>query len=111
MRKYLLATVASVLVSSPAVAKDGSIYIGADLGAAWPKSQNVDGAIDFTDTRLTDIAGENIGRLKYKAGIDVDMIGGYDFGMFRLEGEIGYKHGKVKTPDFASAFVTAINNA
>ena len=30
----------------------------------------------------------------YKTGVDVDMIGGYDFGMFRLEGELGYKRAK-----------------
>ena len=24
-------------------------------------------------------------------GFDVDVIGGYDFGMFRVEGELGYK--------------------
>ena len=25
-------------------------------------------------------------------GYDVDFRGGYDFGMFRLEGELAYKH-------------------
>ena len=28
---------------------------------------------------------------KHKMGYDVDVVGGYDFGMFRLEGELAYK--------------------
>ena len=38
-------------------------------------------------------------RAKLKTGYDVDVIGGYDFGMFRLEGELGYKHVKIKSID------------
>ena len=28
----------------------------------------------------------------YRTGFDVDAIAGYDFGVIRLEGEVGYKH-------------------
>ena len=38
--------------------------------------------------------------MRYKAGYDVDLRGGYDFGMFRLEGELGYKHAKMKSASF-----------
>src|SRR6266550_2958492 len=42
-------------------------------------------------------------------GYDVDLIGGYDFGMFRLEGELGYKRAKTKSLSLNSAFVNALN--
>ena len=44
-----------------------------------------------------------------KTGYDVDIIGGYDFGIFRLEGELGYKHSKIKSINIDDPFVTAIN--
>src|SRR5436189_5283121 len=101
MRKYLLATATVALIASPAFAKDGSGYAGIDVGAVWPNKQHVNGSIDFTNPLVPDVVSTDIGSLKYKTGIDADLIGGYDFGMFRLEGELGYKHGKMKTPNFA----------
>ena len=35
--------------------------------------------------------------IKHKTGIDADLIGGYDFGMFRLEAETGYKHASINS--------------
>ena len=37
------------------------------------------------------------------------LIAGYDFGMFRLEGELGYKRAKAKSVHLDDAFVTAFN--
>ena len=111
MQNYLLCAIALVSLgtASAAIAKDNSGYVGIDLGAAWANKQHVNGAIDFTDSRVTDIPFSDIGSIKYKTGFDTDLIGGYDFGMFRLEGELGYKHAKMKTPDFATSFVDAVN--
>jgi opacity protein-like surface antigen len=113
MRKYLLATVASltcVTAASPALAKDGSGYVGADIGIVWPKSHDVEGGIDFTNPAVADIPFHRIGSLDYKAGVDADIVGGYDFGLFRLEGELGYKHGNVNNLNVDSAFLGAINS-
>ena len=96
MRKYLLAAVAGAVIASPAIAKDNSGYVGADFGIVWPKSHDVEGAIDFTNDAVPDIPFHNIGNLEYNPGFDGDIIGGYDFGMSRIEGELGYKHGKIK---------------
>ena len=41
--------------------------------------------------RLTITAGVTI---MHNSGFDVDAIAGYDFGMVRLEGELGYKHAR-----------------
>ena len=48
---------------------------------------------------MTDVTLDNVARVKNKTGYDVDLIGGYDFGMFRLEGELGYKRAKLKNVD------------
>ena len=109
MRKLLLATAAAMVIATPAAARDGSGYIGADLGALFPKSQTVFGTIDFTNTGTTDFARTDVGSVKYKTGYDVDVVGGYDFGMFRLEGELGYKHAKTKSLNVSSTFVNALN--
>ena len=111
MRKLLLSGVAlaSLVTVSPAAAKDNTWYVGTDIGAVWPKSQNIFGAVDFTNGLVTDIPETDIGELKYKTGFDVDLIAGYDFGMFRVEGELGYKHAKAKELDLDGTFFTGIN--
>jgi opacity protein-like surface antigen len=43
-----------------------------------------------------------------KNGYDIDAIAGYDFGMFRLEGELGYKHTRIKSFTQDSTFTTAV---
>src|SRR6185369_2310722 len=109
MRKYLFAAVAAVAIASPAAAKDNSGYVGLDLGLLIPQKQDVDAAVNFTDPLVNDIAGSKVGSLKFKKGYDVDLVGGYDFGMFRLEGELGYKHSKAKSVNLDDNFVTAFN--
>ena len=102
MRRYLFATSALLIIATPAAAKDHSGYVGIDVGAVWPKSQDINGSVLFNGPVVcnptippttclppADIANSNIGSIKYKTGIDVDFIGGYDFGMFRVEGEVG----------------------
>src|SRR3954469_3443399 len=123
MRKYLLVTVAiASLAATPAAAKDGSGYFGGDIGAVWANSQDINGTVTFSGpvvcnpavppipcTTPGTFSANNVAKIKYKAGIDADLIGGYDFGMWRLEGELGYKHGKVKHHDFDSGFLGDIN--
>src|SRR5215207_1595023 len=101
MRNYLLATTALLMISAPAVAKDQSGYVGGDIGIVWPNSQDLHATANFTTLTVPAVEESDFGSLKYKSGIDVDLIGGYDFGMFRLEGELGYKPGKVKRGEFS----------
>jgi opacity protein-like surface antigen len=110
MRIYLLAaTAAAAIAATPALANDGSPYIGLEAGVTWPKSQHIDAAVDFTDPATPDILIGRAATVKHKMGYDVDGIFGYDFGMFRLEGELGYKHSKLKNARFDPAFITAFN--
>ena len=107
MRNYLLAAVAVAVFAAPAAAADGSGYVGIEGGVLFPKKQHVNGSVDFTTG--TDIVDSRVASVKYKTGYDVDLIGGYDFGMFRLEGELGYKRAKLDHANFNDAFVTAFN--
>jgi len=113
MRKLLFAGAAALAIATPAAAtNDNNGYIGLECGILFPKSQQVSGDVVFTNPLPggpVNFATTGIGSEKYKKGFDLDLIGGYDFGMFRLEGELGYKHAKPKTFEPSSAFVTAIN--
>src|SRR6478672_6074668 len=91
MRKLAFAVaLASTALATPAVARDHSFYAGLEGGAMW---------IEDVDFSYVDTAGRNIGpaalTTRHKTGFDVDAIAGYDFGMIRLEGELGYKRAGV----------------
>src|SRR5262249_40194343 len=110
MRKFLFAAAATAAIASPAAAtRDGAGYVGLEGGVMFPKSQTRFGTIDFTDPTVTDFPRAPVENVRYKAGFDVDVIGGYDFGMFRLEAELGYKHSKTKTINFNSNFLNSLN--
>ncbi len=113
MRKYLMAGAAALVIAAPAAAtNDNSGYVGLEGGILFPRSQSVSGDVVFTTPATggpTNFTTTSIGNQSYKKGLDLDFVGGYDFGMFRLEGELGYKHAKVKSFGPSNAFVTAIN--
>jgi opacity protein-like surface antigen len=136
MRTYLLAAVAAAAVATPAVAKDNSGYVGVEGGVLFPRSQNGDFAATFGQSAQSPAAGTTAplpgtglvgalpvglatppaaiaggSRVRWKTGYDVDLIGGYDFGMFRLEGELGYKRSKLKNFRTDTAFGSAVDAA
>jgi hypothetical protein len=85
MRKLaLMAVLASTAMAGPALAKDKAWYAGIEGGGMILEDLNFD------------IAGvSNVATANAKTGYDVDGIVGYDFGMFRMEGEVGYKHDRI----------------
>ena len=110
MKKLLLTSAAALVIATPAAATtDNSPYVGIEGGVMWPKSQDIFGNINFTNTATTDFARAEVARQRYKMGWDVDLIGGYDLGMFRLEGELGYKRAKNKNVSVNNTFITALN--
>jgi opacity protein-like surface antigen len=119
MRKYLLlAAVALTAVSSPALARDGQPYVGIEGGVLFPKEQDGDVFVDFTTTQSpatpvvagpVDFESGNAFGLDYKTGYDVDLIAGYDFGMFRLEGELGFKRSSLDELNIDDSFIAALN--
>ncbi len=121
MRKYLLAaTAAAAVVATPAMARDGSVYVGIEGGILFPKDNDADVFADFTTTQTPatplaavplDTTFENTFGISYKRGVDIDAIIGYDFGMFRLEGELGYKKSKFDDFEIDNSDLAAINLA
>ena len=88
MRYHLLAAVAALAIATPAAARDGSPYIGIegggmDLLTAKNNYQGIDGSLDGPIN------------IHHKLGLDADVVAGYDFGFFRAEAELGYKHATV----------------
>jgi opacity protein-like surface antigen len=112
MRNYLLAAVAAAALATPAFAKDGSPYVGLEGGVTFPQSQDLDGSITFDNTaNFPDVVSTRVGKLRYHPGYDLDVVGGYDFGMFRLEGELGYKRSKLKDVTVDNTFLGSLNTA
>jgi opacity protein-like surface antigen len=111
MRAVLLAAVATAAIASPAVAQSTGPYVGIEGGVLFPKSTHVDANVDYTDPAIPDETFNNVFKVKSKTGFDIDAIAGYDLGMFRLEGELGYKRAKNDSlhlnPDFVAAYEAA----
>lgn len=82
MIRYLLAGAALAALASSAEARDHSAYFGLEVGAMFPRSSTV------ADTTT----GDDLFRIKYKTGVDGDLIAGYDFGLIRAEVEAGHKY-------------------
>jgi OOP family OmpA-OmpF porin len=72
----------ALALATPAVARDGSGYVGFDAGLLMPDDMDFDYDSDFGF------------EAKLKNGYDLDIIGGYDFGFVRVEGELAWKYAK-----------------
>jgi len=89
MRKLAITVaLATTAIAAPALARDGSPYVGVEGGVMLVE----DTEYDYTDPT---ISIDNAYTLDHKTGWDADLVGGYDFGMFRVEGELGYKRASV----------------
>src|SRR6476469_2333906 len=129
LRQLLLATTASFAVAAtPAIARDNSGYIGIDLGVLIPQHQSGVFRSTFTQSAQSPAAGTTapapgtglVGALPallaappaaVSGGARIKWKEGYDFGMFRLEGELGYKRSKLKHFTQDTAFGAAVGAA
>ena len=114
MRNFLLAAVATAAIASPAMARDGSPYVGVDIGVMKPRDTNMDVDVVFpANPNPTIPSGANHFDqgfdVNYKTGYDADLIAGYDLGMFRVEGELGYKRATVSDLEIDQPFLFAVN--
>ena len=87
MRKLaIIMALASTAIAGPALARDKAWYIGVEGGGM------------IVENLQFDIAGlPAAATVKNREGFDADGIVGYDFGGFRLEGEVGYKEASVQS--------------
>ena len=81
MKKCALLVLALVLMTTQqGVAADGNgPYVGMSFGVTL-----------INDSNLSDTLG-NYGSQSYDPGFLMNMVGGYDFGLLRLEGEFAYR--------------------
>jgi opacity protein-like surface antigen len=85
MKRGILALVVSsalLLAAAPALA--AGPYVG------------LEGGVTFLSDSSFDVAGINVGDIKFDTGWGVGLTGGYDFGTWRLEGELVYRANDVK---------------
>ena len=111
MRRYLLAAVAAAAISTPAYAQTSGPYIGIEGGVMFPRDTDVDADVDFVDPLEPDVIFDDVLDLDYKMGYDIDLIAGYDFGMFRIEGELAHKRAKIDELQFDQDFIDAYEDA
>jgi opacity protein-like surface antigen len=132
VRKILLAT-AGLAIASPALAEGP--YVGLEGGILFPQHMRGTFTSTYSQTAQTPAAGTAaaapgtgvVGTLptafttipatttggaeaRFKQGLDIDAILGYSFGMFRLEGELGWKRSNVKSFSQDTAFGTSVTS-
>ncbi|WP_213982474.1 OmpA family protein [Sphingomonas sp. dw_22] len=85
MRKLAVTlALATTALSTPALARDNSWYVGVEGGAMLVEDIKFDIGL-----------AEDAAKADHKAGWDVDGVVGYDLGVFRLEAEVGYRKANV----------------
>ena len=123
MRKYLLAAVAVGAIATPAAARDGQGYAGIEFGILWSKDQDADVFVDVNQAGVLSVPGgvpntpvpadaefNNVFGLDSKMGYNIGIYGGYDFGMFRVEGEIDWMHANLDDLELDTNIFDAIDD-
>jgi len=116
MRRSLL-LLTTLLVGSPAFA--GHPYAGLDVGSAKVRPSDVDETVDFQTTPALpgDPSSEftdDVFSARWDRTLDADVVAGYDFGWFRMEGELGHKRApidRIANDDVAEQFLTDLNQS
>src|SRR5688572_25007686 len=104
MRKYLLAAVAAAALATPATARDKSLYVGVEGGLMLVEDTKLryeydgEGSYDIDEAITID----------HKYGFDVDLVGGYDFGLVRTELELAWKRASVDEVHINTLFAPGI---
>jgi outer membrane protein OmpA-like peptidoglycan-associated protein/opacity protein-like surface antigen len=107
MRKLAITVaLASTALATPAVARDKSAYVGIDGGVMLLND------VDYDFDNGVDPVLLGAVSTHHKAGWDVDARIGYDFGLVRVEGELGYKRASVKNGVLLNSLIDfPVNNA
>lgn len=87
-KSVLLAAAMLALAPSTALARDGLPYVGIEGGAFKPDKLKL-------DYRLGGLSVQNGVNFEHKTGFDVDLVAGYDLGIIRAEGELGWKRASI----------------
>src|SRR5579863_4621027 len=89
MRKLIIGmALATTVLATPALARDKTWYVEGDAGGTIVEDQKI--------KTSPDLGSVPIGTYKTKVGYDFGGTLGYDFGMFRLEGDVNYSRAMKK---------------
>lgn len=111
------AAILLVLTGSPAVAAQP--YVGFEIGSEKVRPSDIDETVTFSSTPAAPgdpntVFYDDVFSARYKKGRDVGLTGGFDFGWFRIEGELAQKRIKIdqyKPDDITDQFLTELNGA
>jgi opacity protein-like surface antigen len=95
----IFVALATTAMATPAVASDHSWYAGVEGGLMIVEDNDFD--VSFVRNGAP-VESPAFFSLDHKRGIDLDLIGGYDFGVVRAEFEAGYKRASVDAIGFSS---------
>lgn len=122
MNRVLSAAAGFLAVATATAAQAGTPYAGIEGGLLIGRDNDVDEFADFTTSQSpaspagpggpADQEFDDTFIVAYKKGYDFDVVGGYDFGILRLELELGQRQAGLRqlVPDeTAGAFLETIN--
>src|SRR5688572_16206238 len=109
MRNYLLAAVAAAALTSPALAREDSLYVGIDGGVMLVEDTSLDFDTDDFIDDPSDLDVDDAFRVDHNLGFDIDLVAGYDFGPVRVEGEIAYKNASLDEVQIDDEFLPTTN--
>lgn len=94
MRKHFIILAAVITLVIPAVctatpSRPGP-YVSGFIGISVPQNTDVSGFDNFAGKSFYE-------RVEFDPGINIGGTAGFDYGIFRLEGELSYKHGEIST--------------
>lgn len=100
LKRALLIAVATIAFPSAASARDGLPYLGLEAGVTKPRTVKL-------DYNLRALAVDDGVALEHKSGFEADLLAGYDLGLIRIEGELGWKRSGIEDVSINSGvFVT-----
>jgi opacity protein-like surface antigen len=107
---------AAALLTLPSVASAGMPYVGLDFGLSSGRANDLDESVTYQTDSGTPPAGvdyDDVFSAEYHHGVDVDVVAGYDFGLIRLEGELGHKRSGISdaiADDVTDQFLSEVND-
>ena len=96
MKKHLITVATAVTLALPALSQAAPLrqggYVSGFLGVSAPRNSETNG-IDFFNSNGASFNEQ----VDFDPGIYVGGTGGYNFGFFRLEGELSYRHAEINS--------------
>jgi opacity protein-like surface antigen len=99
--KQAFALLAACALAAPAAADP---YVGLEVGGSRSRANDVDQDVTLITTPANPavpgfVEYDDAFALRYKRGIDLDLLAGYDLGWLRLEAELGHKRSRLQGKD------------